>query len=220
MDDEVNPKTRMGAKREVPPPLQKLLEWDVKATKQFVSFLLNFKAVEQFKKQCKFLEWSCHGLVWLVCWIGFIYMIDSTDLYQTQVNMFIGLVIDIVAVAVIKSITRRRRPAIDDNPLSFGPDKYAFPSGHASRAVFVACFFTILDPVPWIFYPPIIAWCTSVCFSRLLIYRHHILDVLAGAGLGIFEALLLSIFWCNQSVSHWLINFMTDEKIEGASYDV
>lgn len=192
------------------------MEWDVKATKHFVSFLLNFKPIEKFKKQCKFIEWTCHGLVWLVCWIAFCYMIDSKDLYQTQVNMFFGLIIDIIFVWILKAATRRRRPAVDDNPLSFGPDKYSFPSGHASRAVFIACFFTAIDPLPIIFFPPLVAWSTSVCFSRLLIYRHHILDVLAGAVLGIFEALLITVFWCNQSTSTWLINFMTDEKLSGA----
>lgn len=210
----------MGSKRQLPVPVQKVLEWDVKATKDFVAFLLNFKPIEQFKKHCKFLEWSCHGVVWLVCWLAFVYMIDSTDLYQTQVNMFIGLVLDILFVWLLKAATRRRRPVVDDNPFSFGPDKYAFPSGHASRAVFVACFFTLLDPLPWIFYPSIVAWCVAVCFSRILIYRHHILDVLAGAALGIFETLLLALFWCNQSTSSWLINFMTDEKLSGPSYDV
>lgn len=203
----------MGSTRQLPTSIQKLLEWDVKATKQFVGFLLNFKPIEQFKKQCKFLEWSCHGLVWLVCWLAFIYMIDSKDLYQTQVNMFIGLVLDIIFVWILKAATRRRRPAVDDNPFSFGPDKYAFPSGHASRAVFIACFFTLLDPMPWIFYPSIVVWCVAVSFSRILIYRHHILDVLAGAALGLFEALLIAVFWCNQATASWLINFMTGKYL-------
>jgi len=217
---KINPKTRIEEKRNVPPALQKLLEWDVKATKKLISYLLNFKPVEQFKRQCKFLEWSCHGLVWLVCWCAFCYMIDSKDLYQTQVNMFFGLILDIIFVWILKAATRRRRPAVDDNPFSFGPDKYSFPSGHASRAVFIACFFIALDPILFIFYPPLIAWALAVSFSRLIIYRHHILDVLAGILLGIVEALLISILWCDQSTSTWWINFITDEKLSGPEYDV
>ena len=203
-------------KRNLPPALHKLLEWDVKATKHFVSFLLNFKPIEKLKKQSKLLECTCHGLVWLVFSLGFCYMIDSKDLYQTQVNLFIGLIIDIILVWILKAITRRSTPAVDNNHFSFGPDKYSFPSGHASRAVFIACFFTAIDPLPIIFFPPLVAWSTSVCFSRLLIYRHHILDVLAGALLGIFEALLITVLWCNQDTSSWLINLMTDDKLSGA----
>ena len=61
----VDNKTRLGQSRVVPGPIKAVLEWDVKATKKFVSFLLNFKVIEQFKKNCKFLEWTCNGIVWL-----------------------------------------------------------------------------------------------------------------------------------------------------------
>jgi len=220
MGEAINPKTRLDEKRNVPQPIQKILEWDVKATKNFVSFMLNFKPVEQFRKQCKFLEWTCHGVVWLACWAAFCYMIDNKDLYQMQINMFFGLFLDIIAVALIKAATRRRRPAVDDNPLSFGPDKFSFPSGHASRSILLFCFFTMLSPVPSIFYPPILAWTVSICVSRLLLYRHHILDVLAGMTLGVIEALVLAVLWLNQDTCAWIINLMNDEKLSGPEYDV
>lgn len=136
------------------------------------------------------------------------------------VYIFTGLIIDIIFVALIKAATRRRRPAVDDNPLSFGPDKFSFPSGHASRAAFLFCFFTALSPLHIIFFPPLLAWTVAVCFSRLVLYRHHILDVLGGIFLGLFEALLLAFLWCDQETSAWLINWMTDEKISGPEYDV
>jgi presqualene diphosphate phosphatase len=70
------------------------------------------------------------------------------------------------------------------------------------------------------FWPPLFAWTASVCLSRLLMYRHHILDVCAGIALGMFEALLLSILWMDQDTCVSLLSWMTDEKISGAEYGV
>lgn len=41
-----------------------------------------------------------------------------------QMNMFLGLIIDIILVAVIKAFVRRRRPTINDDFMAIGPDKF------------------------------------------------------------------------------------------------
>lgn len=140
-------------------------------------------------------------------------MIDSTDLYQLQINMFLALILDCLFVAIIKAFVRRRRPSVD--PYAMGPDVYSFPSGHASRSTMILCFFTLLYQLPIIFWPPIFAWVASICMSRLLLYRHHILDVVAGIFLGLVEAFLMSIFWFNQETCVSIMSWMTDEKISG-----
>lgn len=71
-------------------------------TKKFVSLLLNFDQMRSFKRHCKFLEYSCHGIVWLVGLIAFIYLMNSKDLHEMEVNLFIALIIDMFAVAIIK----------------------------------------------------------------------------------------------------------------------
>lgn len=175
----------------------------------------------QFKKQfCKPLEYSCNGLLWLACWAAFCYMIDSKDLYQMQINMIVGLFLDIIVVGLIKAATRRRRPVADDSMLSFGPDKFSFPSGHASRAAYLFCFFTMLSPVTIFFFPPLLAWFLAVAVSRLLLFRHHIVDVVAGIAIGFAEALVLGIIWFDQDTCTWLINQLTDEKLSGPEYDI
>ncbi len=58
----------------------------------------------------KSLEISCHGIPWLMLAIAGIYV---TSLKEAAVNLLIGLVLDIVIVAVLKAFTRRRRPAYD-----------------------------------------------------------------------------------------------------------
>lgn len=67
---------------------------------------MNFVQIRSFKTHCKFLEWSCHGVVWLAGLIAFTYMFDNKDLYQMQVNLFAALIFDIFVVAIIKGELR------------------------------------------------------------------------------------------------------------------
>ena len=55
------------------------------------------------------------------------------------------------------ALFRRRRPAynVDDMPLTTGVDKFSFPSGHATRAVLLTVFFTVLYPLFFILYIPL-----------------------------------------------------------------
>lgn len=140
-------------------------------------------------------------------------MFDNPSHYQTQMNLLFGLIVDILFVASIKAATRRRRPTIDDSFLSIGPDKFSFPSGHASRAFFILIFFTVLQPLPFLFWPALFAWAVSVSLSRLLLYRHHILDVLAGITLGILEAFLICILWLGKDASAWVMSWLSDERL-------
>lgn len=128
---------------------------------------------------------------------------------------------DIIFVAVIKSFTRRRRPVGNkaDN-LSLGPDKFSFPSGHVSRAFYILYFFTRLYPINKIFVPPLLAWCFMVSFSRILLRRHHLLDVIVGSLLGILEGILLSLIWFSESFTFNVIEWITDEKFEGSEYHI
>lgn len=162
-------------------------------------------------------QYSCHGLVWLVGWLAFVWLWDSPRLYEMQMNMLLGLVLDIVYVAVIKAATRRRRPTITEDLFTLGPDKFSFPSGHASRAFFILLFFTVLDPISFVFWPPLCAWAVSVALSRLLLYRHHILDISAGALLGVLEACVMSLLWLGPSASRWMMSWLSDENLPGSA---
>lgn len=125
-------------------------------------------------------------------------------------------------VAVIKAATRRRRPAenAEGGMMMLGPDKFSFPSGHASRAVFLACFFIHLWPVSMVFYGPLVAWATAVCISRVLLRRHHVLDVGAGVLLGLFETLVMAVLWISEEWAAYIYAKLSDEVQEGSSFDV
>lgn len=64
--------------------------------------------------------------------------------YQNILSLNPGLIYDVMLVAFIKAFTRRNRPVGNQSDMFMarGPDKFSFPSGHASRAVWVALFFT------------------------------------------------------------------------------
>lgn len=200
-------------KRQVPMPLRKALAVDAYLTDELVKLVEKILPLRQLKVHYKLLEISCHGIPWLTLSLVFIWVLNSKTLYQMQINLLIGLLLDIIFVALLKAITRRRRPATNDDAFSIGPDKYSFPSGHASRSAFIVYFFFHLWPISLIYTPPLLAWSFSVCMSRLLMRRHHILDVLVGVLLGIFEGLLIGYIYLEQETCVYLISWITDEKI-------
>lgn len=127
---------------------------------------------------------------------------------------------DILLIAILKAVTRRRRPAKNDDPFAIGPDKYSFPSGHASRTAFITYFFINLWPVSFIFYPPLLAWTVSVSLSRLLMRRHHILDIVAGVVLGLVNGMFISMIYLDADTCLGLVSWLSDEKMEGGEYHV
>ncbi|XP_063215479.1 polyisoprenoid diphosphate/phosphate phosphohydrolase PLPP6 isoform X2 [Bacillus rossius redtenbacheri] len=212
----------MRSRRNIPVPLQQLLNADAYLTEKFCNLSNNFLPLHSLRVHYKILEITCHGIPWLCLWMVFIWWFDNPRLYQMQVNFFIGLWLDIALVAVIKAVTRRRRPAANRGDMfaTMGPDKFSFPSGHASRAAFVAYFLLQLWPVPVWVAMPVLAWATCVCLTRVLLRRHHLLDVGAGIGLGILEGMFVGWLWLSHEVSAWLISWLSDEKLDGGSYHV
>jgi len=131
----------------------------------------------------KALEYSCHGIPWFAITIILLYLSPNN---KTFAQLLVGLFLDIIFVAVIKAWSRRRRPLYakqDDQLIVVSIDKHSFPSGHASRAIYVALFcsnHSLISLLIWL-------WSICVCASRLLLGRHHLGDILFGAFLGYFN---------------------------------
>ncbi|RXG57849.1 Inactive phospholipid phosphatase 7, partial [Armadillidium vulgare] len=53
-------------------------------------------------------------------------------------------------------------------------------------------------------------WCSAICLSRVLMRRHHILDVLGGAFIGWFEAVFISNFiWLSNDTCNSLTKYVS-----------
>ena len=101
-------------KRSLPTWLVKTLEWDKKMTKvAFDCFDKNF-GYQKWRMHMKALEISGHGLIWLGICLAMLYFGFDPSLWF---NLLVLQVLDIVLVAVIKAIARRRRPALSENDM-------------------------------------------------------------------------------------------------------
>ena len=106
----------MENKRNLPPWLVQVLEWDKSMTKKaFEAFDTKF-GYEKYRPQMKALEISCHGLVWLFVCLAFLYLGFDSVLWM---NMLVLQILDIILIAGIKAFVRRRRPALNQDDMFF-----------------------------------------------------------------------------------------------------
>eukprot|EP00096_Caligus_rogercresseyi_P010690 TRINITY_DN3984_c0_g1_i2.p1 TRINITY_DN3984_c0_g1~~TRINITY_DN3984_c0_g1_i2.p1 ORF type:complete len:206 (-),score=49.45 TRINITY_DN3984_c0_g1_i2:254-871(-) len=187
--------------RTIPSTLKRLLEWDQKLSESLFR-----RGKEKWGKRpnyfdnLKYLEWSCHGILWLIFNFAMLYYSSN---YTLWMNLLLALIVDIVIVAVSKSITRRRRPSYNmaSSDISISVDKLSFPSGHATRATVIFGFFTFLYPIFLPFSVLLLAWAAAILVSRILLGRHHVLDVLGGLLIGALEWILLALLWMDSSTA-------------------
>ena len=150
---------------------------------------------------CRLLELSGHGVPWFTaCGVMAIIYIPTRSpiLWYYLIHLFTLLVADILVVAPIKLYFQRPRPSFNEGtiPLSISSvDRYAFPSGHTSRCVALAALFCYMSSSLRLWSGLFCVWAMSVSLSRVVIGRHHLFDVVAGAmaGLLVFELTKFSI---------------------------
>ncbi|XP_076171305.1 polyisoprenoid diphosphate/phosphate phosphohydrolase PLPP6-like [Ptiloglossa arizonensis] len=207
-------------KREIPSIIKKILLFDIKLTENVVRYAEKFMPTKQLKMHYTALEISCHGIFWICSLLASIWILNNRKLYQIQVNLLIGLLLDILVIAVLKAITRRRRPPSQPDPFVIGPDKYSFPSGHGSRAMLVFYFFKYLWPISDICLIPLFVWVVAVALSRLLMRRHHILDIIVGLFVGYAEGVLISLLYLKPETCLSFVSWVTNEREGDAEFEV
>lgn len=155
------------------------------------------------KRSCMCLELSGHGVPWFVL-CGLLLVLNlftgSEICLHYGLNLLAILILDILIVGPIKLLFKRPRPPVNKGsiPLSVSSvDIYAFPSGHASRCVAIAAYFCYMPPFylhTHLWY----IWALLVSLSRVIIGRHHVLDIGAGmlAGYVVFEVVKqMGLIW-------------------------
>lgn len=134
----------------------------------------------------KLLEFSCHGVPWLILAVSLLLIGAESSLIR-HAHLLVLLLVDLMIVGTSKAIFRRQRPAnnIEDDVLTVSVDKFSFPSGHATRAtllLFYLCaeYFATDSSTQ----TGVIFWSTCVILSRVIIGRHHVIDVISGCLIG------------------------------------
>ncbi|KAF0695563.1 Aste57867_13603 [Aphanomyces stellatus] len=118
--------------------------------------------------------------------------------------LYVVLLVDLVLNFLIKGFVKRHRPSFHKHDMRFpGPDKYSFPSGHASRAGTMVAFFAALlqyhdemlllatsgaiaDVAPSTLLAMAWTWAVVNSIGRLALGRHFASDVILGTALGYF----------------------------------
>ncbi|KAJ8277846.1 hypothetical protein GJAV_G00080800 [Gymnothorax javanicus] len=155
----------------------------------------------------KLVEISGHGIPWLAGALYCLYKSDSTAGQEVMLNLLMALLMDLVLVAVVKAVVRRRRPSHNrmDMFATFSVDRYSFPSGHATRAAMCARFLlahlVLAAPLRVL----VLLWAALVGLSRVLLGRHNVTDVLFGFGMGYCQYNLVEMLWVSPVGLHLMM---------------
>eukprot|EP00045_Choanoeca_perplexa_P014110 m.164073 g.164073 ORF g.164073 m.164073 type:complete len:205 (-) comp16569_c1_seq2:2812-3426(-) len=145
------------------------------------------------------LEYSGHGVPWFIAVLILFLLGDSSGFSPSvTLNLLTLLVVDLLLAALIKAIVQRPRPGYNNKGDMFATvsvDKYSFPSGHTTRVVTIAALAQALT-MRSSTAAAIAVWAAFVSTSRIVLGRHHVLDVVAGAIIGLSTAYgLLAYVW-------------------------
>ncbi|KAL6911940.1 hypothetical protein ACP4OV_000745 [Aristida adscensionis] len=187
-----------------PAPRKPTLLGGVRALDAAVSLRLHALFLPVPRLLLKALEVAGDGRIWLPVPISLL-LLSATPASSGEVSPLLaglvaGLVLDLVLVGLVKVVVRRPRPAYNaaDMYVAVAADHWSFPSGHSSRAFLVAAFLAGAG----LHRGALFLWAAATSASRVLLGRHYVLDVVAGACLGVFEAWLSNLllgFMCAQT---------------------
>ncbi|XP_005104957.1 phospholipid phosphatase 6 [Aplysia californica] len=183
------------------------LRLDDQYTKQLALCATRDAPLGYLRPLMKVLEISCHGVPWILgTAVMFLCSHRSQDI-EISVNLFFALMFDLIVVGVLKATFRRSRPSHNVMDMFAAPsvDKFSFPSGHSTRAAFMALFLCnhmLSNPL---YILVVCMWSLSVSASRILLGRHHILDVVCGFGIGVLSYYTYLNVWLSQDTClHYL----------------
>lgn len=141
-------------------------------------------------------EHSGNGFLWILGVLALLFVPGTSPwLRAFAINLELGFLLDLLIIGVVKLLVKRARPAYAEKEYhaTIIADKYSFPSGHASRCIFIGMAFVVFRSIC---HPLVIAaavvWAACTSLSRVLLGRHYIGDVLTGAVIGVVIAALLS----------------------------
>jgi len=179
-----------------------ILKVDVALTSQLGLCVNESSRFGYLRPVMKALEISCHGIPWFAFTILGILIARELSAVQFLMNLLLAQVVDVLVLLVLKSTVRRPRPSHNRDDMFadvVSVDRFSFPSGHSTRAVVLACIFIYKLELCWLLDGLVVCWAAAVCTSRVLLGRHHVLDVLCGVLSGIVEYKITEFFWLSEN---------------------
>ncbi|XP_015815892.3 inactive phospholipid phosphatase 7 isoform X1 [Nothobranchius furzeri] len=152
-----------------------------------------------------------HALPWICGTLICLWRSSTLAGQEVLVNLLMALILDLMTVAGIQKLVKRR------GPWDFPPglldyvamDTYSFPAAHASRAVMVAKFLlnhlVLAVPLRILLY----LWAFLVGVSRVLLGKHHLSDVGCGFALGFLHFSLVESVWLDSATCQTLVSIGT-----------
>uniref|UniRef100_A0A3P9PP43 Phosphatidic acid phosphatase type 2/haloperoxidase domain-containing protein n=1 Tax=Poecilia reticulata TaxID=8081 RepID=A0A3P9PP43_POERE len=153
------------------------------------------------------LAFSGHALPWLCGTLLCLWRSNSLAGQEVLVNLLLALLLDLMTVAGVQKLVRRRGPW--DAPPGLldrvALDAYSFPAAHASRAVMVSRFLlnhlVLAVPLRILLH----LWAVLVGVSRVLLGKHHLSDVGCGFALGFLHFSLVESVWLDSAACQALL---------------
>lgn len=215
-------------KKDLPPPGWKRnpLLLVMRGVDEVISTHLFLAATEssplaKYRRVLSMFEMSAHFAIWFggLIFLMWFFSIDVA-LRTFLFNVFLALLVDVVLVAVLKAVARRRRPGVsreqyEREPLS---SNLSFPSGFTSRAFLVTLIVVKHSHLFPLFKLPFLVWCIAVAICKLLMGRQFLGDSLAGAILGYIEYhWIVNPLWLSEGAASFFFN--TFNALEEPTYD-
>ncbi|KAA0716250.1 Inactive phospholipid phosphatase 7 [Triplophysa tibetana] len=152
-----------------------------------------------------------HGLTWICGTLVCLMQSNTPAGQEVLINLLIALVLDILTVAGVQKLVRRKGPW-DMSPGFLdcvALDTYAFPAAHASRAAMVSKFLLshLVLAVP--LRVLLVLWAFLAGVSRVLLGQHHLTDTACGFALGFLHFRLMESVWLSSSACQTLISVGT-----------
>lgn len=134
-----------------------------------------------------FLAHSGDSWFWLIG-LAAVYFAGQAAWRPIAVRFAITIIVTAAIVLGLKLLFRRRRPEGSWGTIYRITDPHSFPSGHAARAVLLATLSVAWGPA-WLA-AVLLIWAPLVVLARVSMGVHFLVDVIAGAVLGLVAGLL------------------------------
>ncbi|KAK7174072.1 hypothetical protein R3I93_003792 [Phoxinus phoxinus] len=144
-----------------------------------------------------------HGVTWVCGTLVCLSQSHTPAGQELLINLLIALVLDLLTVAGVQKLVRRK------GPWASGPGllhTHSFPAGPASRAALVSRFLLSHLDLAVPLRVLLVLWAGLSGLSRVLLGQNHLSDVSCGFALGFLHSGLMETVWVPSSACQTLLS--------------